>query len=133
MPETALGYADHIVCSITREAPLIAPPQPAHVLQQNERLGQASLGIHAHDQKPEPLEQLDVCQDPICLADRKIQLEAEAVVRSDNPNGFGPCPGQIFWQLNSDKNLPACNLRKPDLQGLHHLEWGNAAGARVRS
>ena len=36
-------------------------------------------------------------------------LEAEAVVRRNNPNGFGPCPGQTFWQLNDDLNLPACN------------------------
>ena len=86
----------------------------------------ASLGIpsaHAHGQQPEPLEQLDVCQDPTCLADRKTLLEAEAVVRRDNPNGFGPCPGQVFWQLNSDENLPACNFPQSGRHSLWICHW----------
>ena len=102
---------------------LLDPPPPA-VLQQNEWPGQASFGTLpalGHDQ-PELLEQLDACQDPTtCLADRKMLLESEAIVRRNNPNGFGPCPGQVFWELNSDRNLPACNLLQPGLQGLHHL------------
>ena len=124
MPETELGPARNIISSLTRGA----PPQPTHVLQQNGRLSQAPFGIlplippaHAHDQ---PLGQLGGCQDPICLADRKKLLEAEADVRRRNPNGFGPCDGQIFWELNSDKNLPACNFHKQS--GLHqvgHCHW----------
>ena len=50
------------------------------------------------------------CQDPDCkadhaklYADHTTVLAAEAAFRLDSTKPFGPHPGQIFWQLDSEK------------------------------
>ena len=108
MPNTPLGPAN--LGSILIGVNLLGP------LHQIGRLDEAPF-----DNLAQP-GHLDGCEDPICLADRYKLLEAEAVVRLYSQTGFGPRPGQVFWQLNEDKNLPGVPACKYYPQsGVHHL------------